>query len=107
MSDDTNQTILDRYGADATTDTDNFLRPYTTVPVASPGADIKKRTDLLVDEWFKKYLHQYTAEAEFKKNREAVEARLLASLQAQQTSGYVEVAYSGDYRTDPLSTRED
>jgi len=109
ITDATDDAILDQFGIDAKVDTDNFLRPYAPVvpvPLADVTNDIKARTNYLVCENYAgKYIHRYKQAMEFKKNREEAEKRIIASYAAQAGDKYKPVAYSQDYRSEPLQSR--
>ena len=107
LSSNDDQTLIDRYGVDATQDTDNFFKEHTTTPFTGSAIteDVKKRTDLLVEEWFKKYIHQYKAASELRAEREKLEARMIAYFVAVPSTEHTPTAYAQVYRSEPLASR--
>jgi len=109
LSDDTDQTLLDQYGADATVNTNAWLTNKAEgVPLTGANItnDVKRRTNLLVAQWFKEYIHQYTAAAEFEKQRKQIEVDLLDKFKATPTDRFESVVGSTSYRSEPLLSRD-
>lgn len=107
LSTNDDQTLLDRYGADATQDTDNFFKQHTTTPFTGDDitADVKKRTDLLVEQWFKEHIHQYKVAEKIKTEREGLELRMIEYFKAVPTTQQTPAAYVQTYRSEPLAGR--
>ena len=100
---------LDRYGATATADTDNFFAAHTTTPFTGAAItdDVKRRTRLLVMEWFDTKRHRYKSAEMFNKQRLELEARMITGFKAEPSAAHTGTAYARLYRTSPLKERSE
>jgi len=107
LSNDEYKTKLDEFGADATTNTNTFFSAHTTTPFTGAAItdDVKRRTRLLVEQWFENYRHRYKSRDMYEKQRLELELIMIQGFASAQTSQNQGTAYASKYRSEPLKTR--